>query len=71
MSHERLDSSYKPMKEGLVMSTGAEAYKVPSFGIIKIKVHDGSVRNLENVRHISNLKRNLIYFGRPQDCGLR
>ena len=36
---------------------------VTRIGTIKIKTHDGVVRTLSNVRHVPDLKRNLISLG--------
>ncbi|KAK9912957.1 hypothetical protein M0R45_036789 [Rubus argutus] len=56
-------SSYKSVKEGLVRSVGAQTYKVVGVRSIKIKVPNGLVKTLENVRHIPSLDRNLIALG--------
>ncbi|CAL2246832.1 unnamed protein product [Prunus armeniaca] len=32
-------------------------------GIVKIKIHDGVVRSLSKVRHVQELRRNLIFLG--------
>ena len=37
--------------------------KVVGIGAIKIKMHDGIVRTLSDVRHIPELKKNLISLG--------
>jgi hypothetical protein len=39
------------------------ACKIIGIGIIKIKIHDGIVRTLTNVRNIPDLKKNLISLG--------
>jgi len=36
------------------------AYKIVGIGTIKIKMHDGIVRTLTEVRHIPELKKNLF-----------
>jgi len=36
---------------------------VISIGTIKIRMHDGIVRTLNNVRHMPDLKKNLISLG--------
>lgn len=38
-------------------------YRVVSVGNVKLKMHDGSVYELKQVRHIPDLKRNLISLG--------
>jgi hypothetical protein len=37
--------------------------KIVDIGTIRIRMHDGIVRPLTNVRHIPDLKKNLIFFG--------
>ncbi|KAL6224342.1 hypothetical protein ACLB2K_003197 [Fragaria x ananassa] len=56
-------SSYKSLKGGLVRSVGAQTYRVAGVGTIKFKVHDGSMKSLENVLHVPKFDRNLISLG--------
>ncbi|KAL6224345.1 hypothetical protein ACLB2K_003200 [Fragaria x ananassa] len=44
-------------------SVGAQTYRVAGVGTIKIKVHDGSMKSLENVLHVPKFDRNLISLG--------
>ena len=37
--------------------------KVIGIGTVRIKMHDGIVRNLKDVRHVPHLKKNLISLG--------
>ena len=37
--------------------------KIIGIGSIKIRMHDGIVRILSNVWHVSDLKKNLIFLG--------
>jgi len=39
------------------------ACKIMGYGIIRIKMHDGALRTLMNVRHVLNLRKNLISLG--------
>jgi len=40
------------------------AYKTIGIGSIKIWTHDGVVRTLTNIRHVLELKKNLISLGK-------
>jgi len=45
--------------------------KVVGIGSIRIKMHDGVVRTLTNVRHIPDLKKNLISLGTLDSQGCK
>ena len=49
------------------------SYKVTRIGSIRLKMHDGIVRELMNVRHIPELKRNLISLSMldKAECSIR
>jgi hypothetical protein len=47
------------------------AYKIVGIGTIRIRVHDGIVRTLTNVRHIPDLKKNLISLGTLDSLGYK
>ena len=53
-------STYKSVQGGVVLMGNNHACKIAGMGTIKIKMHDGVVRTLTDVRHIPDLKRNLI-----------
>ena len=55
--------SYQPIDGGNVLMGNNMPYKTIGIGSIKIRMHDGIVRTLSNVRHVSNLKKNLISLG--------
>ncbi|CAL9127782.1 unnamed protein product, partial [Musa textilis] len=40
-------------------------------GTIRIKMHDGIVRTLTNVRHVPDLKKNLISLGTLEALGCK
>ena len=40
-------------------------------GTIRIKMHDGMIRTLTNVRHVPDLKRNLISLGTLESLGCK
>lgn len=45
--------------------------KVVGIGTVQIKMHDGIVRTLTNVRHIPKLKKNLISLGTLDSQGYK
>jgi len=47
------------------------AYDVVGIGTIRIKMHDGIVRTLTNVRHVLDLKKNLISLGILEALGCK
>ena len=48
------------MSKGAVLMGNDASYKIACVGIIRIKMIDGFVRMLADVKHVPNLKRNLI-----------
>ncbi|KAH9728536.1 hypothetical protein KPL70_009073 [Citrus sinensis] len=57
--HKHLFSSYQPFEGGKVFMGNNAACKVIGIGSVKLKMSDGIIRELDNVRHIPELKRNL------------
>ena len=55
-----LFSTYEPVSQGVVLMGNNASCKVAGIGTVKIKMFDGVVRTLSDVRHIPDLKRNLI-----------
>ena len=55
-------STYESVNSGVVLIGNNHACKIAGVGTIKVKMHDGVVRTLIDVRHILDLKRNLISF---------
>jgi hypothetical protein len=47
------------------------ACKIVNIGTIRIRMHDGIVRTLKNVRHIPDLKKNLIFLGILDSLGYK
>jgi len=47
------------------------ACKIVGVGSIQIRMHDGSVRTLTNVRHVPELRKNLISLGVLDSAGYR
>ena len=60
-----LDSgcSYQSIDGGVVLMGNNISCKVIGIGTVQIKMHDGVVRTLTDVRHIPDLKKNLISLG--------
>ncbi|PON40738.1 hypothetical protein TorRG33x02_339640, partial [Trema orientale] len=53
-------STYETVSKGIVLMGNNAPYKVASIGTVKIKMFDGVIRTLGGVRHVPDLKRNLI-----------
>ena len=58
--HKDCFSTYDPIDSTVIHIGNNVQYKVTGIGTVKIKIHDGVVRILSNVRHVPNLKRNRI-----------
>ena len=52
-----------------VYSANGKSLNIVSFGDVRIKQSNCSVWILQKVRHISKLKKNLIFVGQLDDCG--
>lgn len=52
--------SYKVIDGGKVLMGNNMACKVVGIGTVKVKLADGSIKTFSNVRHVPDLKRNLI-----------
>ena len=53
-------STYEPMHKGVVLMGNNASCKEAGIGTIHIRMFDGVVRTLGNVRHVHSLKWNLI-----------
>ena len=60
---------YKPYNGGMVQVGNDATCPVIGIGTMKIKKFDGVVRVLSNVRHIPDLRKNLISLGVLDDLG--
>ncbi len=60
--------TYKPYNSTVIMGNDATCLVI-EIGTVKIKMFDGVVRVLEDVRHISDLRMNLISLGVLNDLG--
>ena len=56
-------STYKPYNGGSVLVGNDAVCKTVGIGNIRIRIFDGQVRTLTNVRHVPDLKKNLLSLG--------
>ena len=65
-------SSYEPLQNGGFVHMGDDnPCEIVGIGSVQIKTHDGMIRTLKNVRHISGMKRNLISLSTLDKEGLK
>ncbi|KAG8477010.1 hypothetical protein CXB51_030151 [Gossypium anomalum] len=62
---------YKTVSEGVVLMGNNTSCKIAGVGTIKVKMFDGVVRTLSDVRHVLELKRNLISLSTLDSKGYR
>ena len=62
-------SDYQDLDGGRVMMGNNTVCKVIGIGKIHLKLHDGSIKEIRQVRHIPELKRNLISLGMMDQMG--
>lgn len=62
--------TFKSVDGGQVLLGNNKSCKVLGVGYVRIKMHNGMERILQNVRHILELKRNLISLGTLESNGL-
>ena len=61
--------TYKPYNGGMVQMSNDATCLVIGIGIVKIMMFDGVVRILSNVRHVLDLRKNLISLGVLDNLG--
>ena len=61
--------TYKPYNGGMVQMGNDATCPVIGISTVKIKMFDGVVRVLSNVRHVPDLRKNLISLGVWDDLG--
>ena len=64
-------TTYQIIEGGVVLMGNNMSCKVIGIGTVKIKMHDGVVRTLTEVRHIPELKKNLISLGTLDSQGCK
>ena len=69
--HRKFFSTYKNFDGGSVTMGNDATCKVVGIGKVQIKMFDGVVRTLSEVRHVPNLKKNLISLGTLDKNGCR
>ena len=55
--------TYEPISGGSVYMGDDHALEIAGIGTIKIKMFNGTVRIIEEVRHVKDLKKNLLSLG--------
>ena len=71
-------STYEIVSKGVVVMGNNASCKIAGIGMVRIKMFDGVVRTLGDVRHIPDLKRNLIslstldskWYKYTSECGV-
>jgi hypothetical protein len=61
--HRNWFSTYQSIDDGVVFMGNDFSCKIVGVGNVRIKMHDGSVRTLTDVRHVPELRKNLISLG--------
>jgi hypothetical protein len=61
--HRNWFSTYQSIDDGVVFMGNIFSCKIVGVGSIRIKMYDGTVRKLTYVRHVLELRKNLIYLG--------
>ncbi|KAH9687674.1 hypothetical protein KPL70_014852 [Citrus sinensis] len=64
-------NEYQAIDGGRVMMGNNSICKIIGIGDVSLKLHDGSIRVLRQVRHVPDLKRNLISLGVLDQIGCR
>ncbi|KAG8500272.1 hypothetical protein CXB51_004359 [Gossypium anomalum] len=64
-------TTYEIVSEGVVLMGNNTSFKITGVGTIKVKMFDGVVRTLSDVRHVPELKRNLISLSTLDSKGYR
>ena len=66
--HKDWFASYQIVNDGIVILRDNHSCKIVGVGNVKIKMFDGVIRTLTNVRDVPELKKNLIYLGVLDAC---
>ncbi|XP_065044048.1 retrovirus-related Pol polyprotein from transposon TNT 1-94 isoform X1 [Musa acuminata AAA Group] len=69
--NRNLFSTYESCNGRIILMGNNVACDVVGRDTIRIKIHDGIVRTLTNVRHVPNLKKNLIFLGTLKALGCK
>ena len=63
--------TYEPMHKGAVLMVNNASCKVAGIKIIRIRMFNGVVRTLGDIRHVPDLKRNLISLSTLETKGYK
>ncbi|XP_075108699.1 uncharacterized protein LOC142180384 [Nicotiana tabacum] len=63
--------TFRMAEGGVILMGNNAACKVIGKGTVRIKMHDGVVRTLTDVRHVPDLKKNLISLGTLESLGCK
>jgi hypothetical protein len=69
--HRNWFSTYQSIDDGVVFMGNDFSCKIVGVARVQIKMHDGFVRTLTNVRHIPELRKNLISLGVLDSAGYK
>jgi len=61
--HKQWFSTYKPIDDGVVFIGNDISCNIVGIGSVRIKMYDGPIRTLTDVRNVPKLRKNLIYLG--------
>lgn len=62
---------YEPISGGSVHMGDDHALEIAGIGTVKIKMFDGTVRTIQEVRHVKGLRKNLLSVGQLDDLGCK
>ncbi|KAH9768487.1 Integrase catalytic domain-containing protein [Citrus sinensis] len=63
--------TYEPISGGSVYMGNDHALEITGIGTIKIKMFDGTIRIIGEVRHVNGLKKNLLSLGQMDSHGYK
>ena len=70
-SHREWFHTYEPCSGGFVYMGNDHALEIAGIGTVKIKMYDGTIRTIQEVRHVKGLKKNLLSLGQLDDLGCK
>jgi hypothetical protein len=63
--------TYELISEGSVFMGDNHALEIAGIGTIKLKMYDGLIRTISGVRHVKDLKKNLLSIGQFDSLGCK
>lgn len=64
-------SSFEEIEGGVVLMGNDNACRTRGIGSLRLKMHDGTIRQLKEVRYVPDLKKNLISLGALESNGYK